>query len=710
MKTIGWHIGSDYTWAFRHIADYFIEHWPQFKHVFNERADINMVMSPVYFKKMTVDKSMFLHMDGHRFYENLGVSFDELTAGNKETTEKPRIISLIWAKDKWSWGLVYQRIHDKLSELYEFIPLEFENYREKRLFIPTLEQDYFFCQNVTQLACIRDNKKHHAIVRLGGIMNFIENDAVNYFLAEIEKCGAVIATNSKLYEIGLLANKNTFLIPNPINLKKWCPDPARVWNYKNPVIGFVGNITTKTKIKYKGYDLILRATADLGLNLNRALFNSQQIPHDEMKARFYDKIDILILPTDGEGSSNTIMEALACGVPVITTKAAGYHGENLEDMESVIFCTKTVASVTFSIKILINNPDLFDKLSINGRKFAEKHHNIDEIAPKYLAVFESVINKKPEVPPEYVKPKERIKVSNIVWAGGVWSWGAVYKDLHAKLCDEFDFLDINHPETARDIEDLHQLNHNFFCHNITQLPFITDPQKLKTIVRLGGIMNFEDSAHAGTFLEAISKCAAVIATNERLKEIGLKQNQNTYLIPNGRNLKQWKPRQGKTFNSQKPVVGFIGNILTKAKSEYKGYGLVTRVCRDMGFEIKTMAYKQNHIPNEQMQAEFWQKLDLFILPTDGEGCSNSIMEALCCGVPVITTEKAGYHGETLTDGVNVVFCEKSYGGVLSAVRRFIGNPDLFHGLSVQGRRFAEDHHDIIDISERYRNVFRRHYK
>ena len=136
---------------------------------------------------------------------------------------------------------------------------------------------------------------------------------------------------------------------------------------------------------------------------------------------------------------------------------------------------------------------------------------------------------------------------------------------------------------------------------------------------------------------------------------------------------------------------------------------MARACRDIGLELRTMAYKQNHIPNEQMQADFWHQIDLFVLPTDGEGCSNSIMEALCCGIPVITTEKAGYHGETLTDGLNVVFCEKSYPGVMNCLKRFIGNPDLFYSLSVQGRKFAEQHHDIVDISERYRNVFRRYY-
>jgi len=304
-----------------------------------------------------------------------------------------RIKSLIWEYQKWSWGLTYKELHDALPSDWEVMFVNFTSIKNQNKLIDSRNCDLIFCQNITQVSRIK-NYKVPIVSRLGGVMNFegVPMKQVNIYKEQMKKCGAIIATNYKLYNIAKSVNPNSYLIPNGIDLEKWVPSPTRKWNTEKPIIGFVGNILTPAKISYKGYDLLRRACAQLKLQVFEATYKTKQIPHNKMMKNFYYKIDILVHPTKGEGCSNTILEALACGVPVITTRTAGFHGEMLEDGKNVIFCDRTVTSIIKAIQQFQNNPALYQKLSSKGREFAKKHHNIKIIAQKYKKIFERVLS------------------------------------------------------------------------------------------------------------------------------------------------------------------------------------------------------------------------------------------------------------------------------------------------------------------------------
>jgi glycosyltransferase involved in cell wall biosynthesis len=214
-----------------------------------------------------------------------------------------------------------------------------------------------------------------------------DHNVLETYMEKMGKCFAVIATNRKLYNIAKTVNPNVFLIPNGIDLIQWAPRPYRKFNLARPVIGFCGNVVHKSNAEYKGYGILKEATRRVGLDVKEALFRTRQIPHDQMMRRFYWRIDILVHPTAGVGCSNTLMEALACGVPVITTRCAGYHGEMLEDGKNVVFCDRTAESIELSIRRFLKHPDMMEQIGAAGREFAEKHHDINDIAAQYREVF-----------------------------------------------------------------------------------------------------------------------------------------------------------------------------------------------------------------------------------------------------------------------------------------------------------------------------------
>jgi len=280
--------------------------------------------------------------------------------------------------NNWSWGLIFNEF-EKIS-----------NNNIKRLFMnenPKINEqdaDVILIQNVSLIEKVKD--KIRSVCRLGGNRSFDEERDISKIVKGMSECYALIATNKFLYQIALASNPNTYLIPNGINLKQWYPCPKK--EERPFTVGFCGNISNKTYREYKGYDRLRMACKLLGVELKEALYKDGQIPHDKMMKEFYWKIDCLVHPTLGEGSSNTISEACACGVPIITTREAGFHGEFMKDGYDVLFCTREIMDIKDKIQQLMNKKILQEKLGRRSRKFAEKHHDIKVIAKKYEEIFQ----------------------------------------------------------------------------------------------------------------------------------------------------------------------------------------------------------------------------------------------------------------------------------------------------------------------------------
>jgi len=287
---------------------------------------------------------------------------------------------------QWSWGLIF-------GEMQKHSGLQFSrffvNYSDS---INFEGHDMILSQNVTLLKKFKERLR--TICRLGGNQNFDNVYAIAPLLQEMSKCFCLVATNQKLYEIAKSVNDNVYLIPNGIDLDEWIPFtsiPERPFT-----VGFCGNISNPKYREYKGYDLVEIACKNAGVELKNALYQDNQIPHEQMRELFYGQIDCIVHPTQGEGCSNTLMEAAACGIPIITTRCAGFHGEMMTEGENVLFCERSVESIQSAIEQLKQDASLRQALSSGARAFAVKHHNVKEIVKQYEAIFEDCVNKAKE--------------------------------------------------------------------------------------------------------------------------------------------------------------------------------------------------------------------------------------------------------------------------------------------------------------------------
>ena len=224
-----------------------------------------------------------------------------------------------------------------------------------------------------------------------------------------------------------------------------------------------------------------------------------------------------------------------------------------------------------------------------------------------------------------------------------------------------------------------------------------------TIVRIGSLREMQNKDQA--LLECLKRVWGVIALSDTLLELALRHNRNSRLIPNGLDLRKWSLIRNGNMSRSRLSVGFAANISTPDKRAHKGFDYVLEACRLLNCDLVTALYLENQIDNDRMMDCFYHKIDVFVLPTLSEGCSNAIMEALACGVPVITTKCVGYHGERLKDYDNVLFCERSADSVATCIDALIKKPNMRKDIGIRGRIFAESNHDIRIIAAEYADMF-----
>lgn len=105
------------------------------------------------------------------------------------------------------------------------------------------------------------------------------------------------------------------------------------------------------------------------------------LDHDEI-ANYLNSADIFVLPTLAEGSSNAIVEALACGIPIISSNCT-FNYDTLNEYNSILINPSNIDEISNAIKTLKDNLALRIRLS-NGAKESAKELTLSSRAKKII--------------------------------------------------------------------------------------------------------------------------------------------------------------------------------------------------------------------------------------------------------------------------------------------------------------------------------------
>lgn len=335
--------------------------------------------------------------------KTLGIE-NELNPAVDTKQQSKKKIALITDTDDWCFHNIASQIKKYLSDEFEIkiIPFEYLDLNIVRLFLSIQSFDliHFFWRG--HLNFLFDKFVFGYTNLLGSTYEkFIEDKVYNLkittsiydhnFLNSSDKEGKELTNNvlgivkdysvssKQLQEIydKITVDKKPTIITDGVDLKRFYQKNKNRFNIvENKIlkIGWVGN--SKFYNPYvedlKGLETIIKPTIEElkseGYKIEEYFADKQvrMIPFEQMP-EYYNEIDIYICASLNEGTPNPVLEAMACGVPVISTDV-GIVKEVFGKKQKQFIINRDKNSLKQKLKNMLDDQSVLKELSIENQQ------------------------------------------------------------------------------------------------------------------------------------------------------------------------------------------------------------------------------------------------------------------------------------------------------------------------------------------------------
>lgn len=205
---------------------------------------------------------------------------------------------------------------------------------------------------------------------------------------------------------------SSFVIPNGVDLNRITQSAVP----KSNLIGKKYLLILGRIDKKKGFDLLIPAFANVATKFNdiqlviagnletsyyhsiipfiqkygisdRVIFTGEVTGDD--KWSLYKNAFMFVLPSYSENFGMSVVEAMACGCPVVISDKVGIYKE-VSDNNAGIIVKTTVESLQVGIHKLLNDEQLRIKIASNGRAMVEKFYDIDKVADAMIVQYKNI--------------------------------------------------------------------------------------------------------------------------------------------------------------------------------------------------------------------------------------------------------------------------------------------------------------------------------
>lgn len=198
----------------------------------------------------------------------------------------------------------------------------------------------------------------------------------------------------------LIHNPKTIVLPNAIDEERFYKDSksnAREklgFGQEEVIAVFVGAFIERKGVmrvveaveQVDGLKLILIGNGEQNPMSDKILF-SGRVPHGEI-VTYLNAADMFVLPTLAEGCCNAIVEALACGLPVVSSNLS-FNDDILTDENSIRINPNNIDAIAEAMKKLKNNPAIRESMAQAALETA-KNLTIQKRAENILAFIDKM--------------------------------------------------------------------------------------------------------------------------------------------------------------------------------------------------------------------------------------------------------------------------------------------------------------------------------
>ncbi len=209
------------------------------------------------------------------------------------------------------------------------------------------------------------------------------------------------AVNRSLVQDYGIPREKIATVPPGVDLESWnpVPDDQRERSHKLNVL-FVGG-----EFLRKGGDIILRVAqrnefrncefhfvtkSFVGERLPNVHVHSGLSPNTEDLRNIYRMSDIALLPTRADFSPHAILEAMARGMPVISTDVGAIREMVVHGKTGYLVPGDQEEAIAYRLRALVENSGLRWELGNNARKLVESKFNLEKNAHEIIECLKNV--------------------------------------------------------------------------------------------------------------------------------------------------------------------------------------------------------------------------------------------------------------------------------------------------------------------------------
>lgn len=197
-------------------------------------------------------------------------------------------------------------------------------------------------------------------------------------------------------------------------------------------------------------------------------------------------------------------------------------------------------------------------------------------------------------------------------------------------------------------------------------------------------------------IKYLNKLTGIVSVSTQNKELlldnGILDENKIKVFPNGIDDSHFYPRNKETarqkfgFKNKDIIISFVGHYIDR-----KGPLRVEAACRNLPVKV-AYAGKGPEVPTADNTIwtgpikpedipEFLSSSDIFVLPTLNEGCCNAIIEALACGLPVVSSDRL-FNIDILDDQCSICVNPESVEEIRFAIQKLLDDSDLRSRMSL----------------------------
>lgn len=238
----------------------------------------------------------------------------------------------------------------------------------------------------------------------------IKSKASKYIFNQADKIICLTNNQKNLMKNIGISDEKIIVIPNSVDISKFSFKP---YNENSKKLIFVGRLSPEKRIDVllKAVQIVvkdiqditliivgdgplkdelIKLTKDLSIN-NHVIFVGRVLP--EKIPNYLYESDIFIISSNFEGCPNSLLEAMATGIPVIGTNVGGIPDIIDDGINGYLIENGDYQQLAEKIKYIFENPSLRVEMGKSARKKIENEFSVDRQIESHMKIYKELIDK-----------------------------------------------------------------------------------------------------------------------------------------------------------------------------------------------------------------------------------------------------------------------------------------------------------------------------